>query len=77
MSQQFNQLLIENRLKRDQTGDVEIIERFWKPVEFWKYGDLVHPILTYADLLATGNERNIETAKMIYDQHIIQLIRED
>jgi hypothetical protein len=75
--QQFNQLLIENRLKRDQTGDVEIIERFWKPVEFWKYGDLVHPILTYADLLATGNERNIETAKMIYDQHIIQLIRED
>ncbi|MDO9124685.1 MAG: type IV toxin-antitoxin system AbiEi family antitoxin [Deltaproteobacteria bacterium] len=31
----------------------------------------------YADLLATGNERNIETAKMIYDQHIVQFIRED
>ncbi len=75
--QQLNQLLIENRLKRDQTGDVEIIKRFWKPVEFWKYGDLVHPILIYADLLATGNERNIETAKIIYEQHIIQLIRED
>ena len=29
------------------------------------------------NLLAMGNERNIETAKMIYDQHIIQLIRED
>jgi len=75
--QELDQLLIKNRLKRDQTGDVEILKRFWKPSEIWKYEDLVHPILIYADLLATGNERNIETAKMIYDQHIVQLIRED
>jgi hypothetical protein len=75
--QELDQLLIKNRLKRDQTGDVEILRRFWKPPEIWKYEDLVHPILIYADLLATGNERNIETAKMIYDQHIVQLIRED
>ena len=47
------------------------------PAEIWTYEDLVHPILIYADLLATGNERNIETARMIYDQHIVQLIRED
>ena len=75
--QELDQLLIKNRLKRDQTGDVEIFKRFWEPAEIWKYEDLVHPILIYADLLATGNERNIETAKMIYDQHIVQLIRED
>jgi hypothetical protein len=75
--QDLDQLLIKNRLKRDQTGDVEILKGFWKPAEIWKYEDLVHPILIYADLLATGNERNIETAKMIYDQHIVQLIRED
>jgi hypothetical protein len=75
--QEIDQLLIKNRLKRDQTGDVEILKRFWKPPEIWKYQDLVHPILIYADLLATGNERNIETAKIIYDQHIVQLIRED
>jgi hypothetical protein len=74
--QELDQLLIKNRLKRDQTGEVEILKRFWKPPEIWKYEDLVHPILIYADLLATGNERNIETAKMIYDQHIVQLIRE-
>jgi hypothetical protein len=77
MPQELNQLLTENRLRKDQTGDVEILEKFWKPPEIWKHEDLVHPILIYADLLATGNERNIETAKMIYDQHIIQLIRED
>jgi hypothetical protein len=75
--QELDQFLIKNRLKRDQTGDVEILKKFWKPPEIWKYEDLVHPILIYADLLATGNERNIETAKMIYDQHIVQLIRED
>src|SRR4030066_1492156 len=76
-TQQLNQLLIENRLRKDPTGDVEILERFWKPVEIWQYEDLVHPILIYADLLATGNQRNMETAKMIYEQHIIRFIRED
>ncbi len=75
--QELNQLLLENRLKRDRSGDVDILARFWKPVEMWEYNDLVHPILVYADLLATGNQRNIETAKMIYEQHIIRLIRED
>ena len=77
MPQELNQLLAENRLRKDPTGDVEILKKFWKPPGMWKYEDLVHPILIYADLLATGNERNIETAKMIYDQHIIKLIRED
>lgn len=76
-AQQLNQLLLENRLKRDLAGDVEILARFWKPGEMWKYDDLVHPILIYADLLATGNQRNIETAKMIYEQYIIRLIGQD
>jgi len=76
-AQQLNQLLLGNRLRKDPAGDVEILERFWKPVEMWQYKDFVHPILVYADLLATGNQRNIETAKIIYEQHIIRLIRED
>jgi hypothetical protein len=74
---QLNNLLIENRLKRDPDGDVEILARFWNPVEMWGYDDLVHPILIYADLLATGNQRNMEIAKMIYEQYIIRFIRED
>ena len=76
-TQQLNQLLLENRLRKDPSGDVEILERFWETVEMWPHEDMVHPILVYADLLATGNQRNIETAKMIYEQHIIRLIRED
>jgi len=76
-TQQLNQLLLGNRLRKDLKGDVEILERFWKPAGKLEYEDLAHPILVYADLLATGNQRNIETAKMIYEQHIIRLIRED
>ena len=76
-AQHLNQLLLENRLKTDITGDVEILERFWKPAEEQQPEDLVHPLLVYADLLATGNQRNLETAKMIYEQNIVRLIRED
>lgn len=76
-AQHLNQLLLENRLKTDITGDVEILERFWRPADTKQHEDLVHPILVYADLLATGNQRNIDTARMIHEQHIIRLIRED
>src|SRR4030066_768160 len=51
--QELDQLLIKNTLKRDQTGDVEILKRFWEPAEIRKYEDLVHPILIYPHLLAT------------------------
>ncbi len=41
------------------------------------YEDMVNPILIYADLIATGDQRNIETAKVIYDQYLIRYFRED
>jgi hypothetical protein len=76
-AQYLNQLLLENRLKTDITGDVEILEKFWKAVEEQRPEELVPPLLVYADLLATGNQRNLETARMIYEQNIVRLIRED
>lgn len=72
-----DEFLLDNRLKKDPAGDVELLERFWTPDEIWQHEELVHPVLIYADLLATGDERNIETAEMIYEQHIVRLIRED
>jgi len=39
--------------------------------------DTVHPILVYADLIASGDKRNIEIANMIYEKEITGLIRED
>lgn len=75
--EQLTPFLTEHRLRKDQAGDIEILEKFWKPMEIWPYEDMVHPILIYADLIATGNQRNLETAKLIYDEHIIRLVRED
>jgi len=73
----LNHLLFECKLKKDPAGEVQILNQFWDYDENTEYRDLVHPMLIYADLIATGNQRNIETAKMIYARHIIQLIRED
>lgn len=75
--EQLNTLLVENRLKRETDGDIEILEKFWTPLERWQNENTVHPILVYADLMATGDQRNIETARMIYEQYIIRHIRED
>jgi hypothetical protein len=70
-------VLIQHRLKKDPQGDVELLQRFWQPDTIVPQGETVHPILVYADLMATGNQRNIETARILYDEHIVQLIRED
>lgn len=75
--EQLNTLLVETRLKRETDGDIEILEKFWTPLERWQDEDTVNPMLIYADLMATGEQRNIETAKMIYEQYIIRHIRED
>ena len=73
----LNMLLLECKLRKDPVGEVEILDQFWNYDVNWNYRDLVHPILIYADLIATGNQRKIETAKRIYEEHIIRLIRED
>lgn len=69
-------VIVPNRLKKDPAGDVELVACFWHSEAVAQYGDLVHPVLVYADLMATGNQRNIEAARMIYDRYIVQLVRE-
>lgn len=73
----LNEFLAENRLRKDPEGNVEILQKFWGPFKEGRLEGTVHPVLVYADLLATGNQRNIETAKMIYEQYIVRLIREN
>jgi len=55
------------------TAVVEVRKRFWSFPTTPHHPDLVPPLLVYADLLATGDARCIETAKMIYDTHIAGL----
>ena len=67
-----NKLIAENRLRPDPDGDVEILERFWNfqvdgPVALEK---TTPPPLIYADLMATQDPRNHETAAMVYENYI-------
>ena len=70
-------LLVKQRLKKDPNGEVEILEVFWGEYFEWGLTDVVHPLLIYADLLATGDSRNRETAEMIYDNELVRFLRED
>ena len=73
----FEDFLLKYRLKKDPDGEIEILEAFWEPAKLVGDVGLVPPILVYADLIATADKRNIETAQVIYERDILQLIRED
>lgn len=57
-------------LVRDERGNIEILEKFWTTGES---GDVAPPLVVYADLIATADERNLETARMIYDRYLAEL----
>lgn len=73
----------------DEPGIVRIYRPFWPQKIINTVDDgrnqaiaklqagLVHPILAYADLIATADSRNLETARMIYEQHIAEHIGQD
>jgi hypothetical protein len=70
-------LQLNFKMRKDPRGDIELLDTFWNTEYDWADKKIVHPILTYADLLATGDPRNIETAEMIYETEIAGHLRED
>ena len=59
---------------------VLIYQPFWPEAFntlYIKDKGLVHPLLVYADLIATGDPRNLETARRLYDEHIAGRIGQD
>lgn len=56
---------------------VEVRKRFWNFPGDPDHINMVPPLLVYADLLATGDARCIETAKMIYDVYVARLFTEE
>lgn len=81
-----NTLLAKARLRKNtayndmgvlpaNTVKVKIYRPFW-PEKAEQQSATVHPILVYADLIATGDSRNLETARMIHEQYIAEHIRE-
>jgi len=63
------ELVSKYRLKADPNGQLEIVESFWDAKSLG-VGLTVPPELIYADLMATLDSRNIETAKFILDKVI-------
>lgn len=60
-----------------RTAVVEVRKRFWDFPDDPKLPGLVPPLLIYADLLAIGDGRCLETAQMIYDLHLARRFSED
>ena len=72
--EEINKFLLKNHLIKNPQGKVEIFRRFWNFDYPWNYVELAPPLLIYADLIATANDRNIETARIIYDEYIDRFI---
>jgi hypothetical protein len=56
------------KLVPNPKGYISIYERFWKLDEL--RNNAAPPLLVYADLINTGNKRNIETAQKVYEQYL-------
>lgn len=70
------EFILRNRLKKDPKGNLILMKKFWNFPDT-SHNNIVHPVLVYADLLATGDPRNIETAKIIYEKVLVRYIEED
>jgi hypothetical protein len=58
-----------------EAGVVEVRQPFWGDVAAGDARpDTVPPVLVYADLLATGDARCIETAQLVYDRYLARLL---
>jgi hypothetical protein len=68
-------LVKAGRMRADPAGNVEILDRFWNLGPAPDTPDVVPAILVYADLLATNDPRNVETAQMIHEQRIAPTFR--
>lgn len=62
----INALMAAGRLRRQDDGNVEVLEMFWRDAG----GDIAPDLIIYADLITSGIERNMETAKVLYAQRI-------
>lgn len=72
-----DRLILDNRLRPDVNGEIEILEAFWATEETNQFGDIAPPLVVYADLMVTTDPRNIETANLIRDQYLAQTLRTD
>lgn len=62
-------------LVRYDKGEIEILRKFWTSGEVSE--TVAPPLVVYADLLGSADERNLETAREIYDKYLAQIAEEN
>lgn len=74
-------ILQQLRWLPSQNGPITVLRQFCPAVMWSNDGEskqpLAHPLLVYAELLRQGGERQRETARMVYDQHLAKLAAAD
>ncbi len=68
--QPIRRLITALRLRAEPNGNVEMLDRFWNFPANIEFPDLAPPILVYADLMASGDGRNMEAAQLVHEQRI-------
>lgn len=58
---------------KDERGNLEVLKLFWRfeHAEVLPEWPLVPPLLIYADLLATADARNLETAELVREKFLV------
>jgi hypothetical protein len=70
LKEDLKDFVINNRLRKDPDGTVECLKRFWNFEYPWDHPGFAPPLLIYADLLTIGDNRTIETGRLLYDRFI-------
>ena len=72
----YGRFIAENGLRKNPAGNLEILETFWDPEIIGPTEqNTAHPLLVYADLMATQDARCIETGKIIHDERLAPAFR--
>lgn len=68
------EILKSLKLLPDPTGEISIYKPFWVEADTTEsvlnVNNIVHPLIIYAQLIYSGNDRNLETAQILYDEYI-------
>jgi len=73
-------LFRDYRFRKDPKGDIHVYRAFWstnRNAPKIDEADLVNPLITYADLIGTGDIRNLEAAEELLGDEFAGLILEN
>ena len=67
-------LMRDLKLVPDEKGDIEVLEIFWNENDKHREKYIVPPLLIYADLMGSRIGRNVETAKLILENELSNIV---